>query len=110
MTKKTARILERRLKDYGVYDPYVCEDNGFVNIESYPLSASIMQVFRADEGPHASITIYDHSLARMGSNAKVDHEFTHFGQDVLQRAAELLRAWHPEAYARAKGQDALAGC
>ena len=108
MTRKAASILERQLKAYGVYKPYVSQDGGFTSIESYPLSASMFEVFSAEEGPHWSITVYDCSLARIGMDSKIDHTFTRFGQDVIAQAAKLLKAHHTEAYARAKQQDTAA--
>jgi hypothetical protein len=109
MRKAAIKATERELKARGVYKPYVSEDNGFTYIESYPLQASIFQCFSTEEGLHSSITIYDYSLPRIGQDAKVDHTFTKCGQDVLQRVAELLKEWHPAAYARAKAQDVAAG-
>lgn len=109
MTRKTAIAIERRLKADGVYKPYVSADNGHTYIESYPLNASMFEVFSTEEGPHWSITIYDASLGRLGRDQKIDHEFTRFGQDPLARAAVLLMTHHAEAYARAKSQDAACG-
>jgi hypothetical protein len=108
MVKKVARRIERDLKARGVYKPYVTEDNGHLYVESYPLHARIFAVFSTEEGPHHSITIYDDSLARLGENTKIDHTFTRFGVAPIQAAAELLKAHHPEAYARAKRQDSEA--
>ena len=107
MTRKYAARIEKRLKSYGVYKPYVSsETDGRVLIESYPLTATIWPAKTdPDVGPVQGLTVLDCSLPREGQDDLITSQRILMGQDALHRAAEVLRAYHPVAYARAKAQE-----
>ena len=106
MTRKAAGLLERVLRQRGVYKPFVSKDGERLVVESYPLTAYITDGgCDAEMGPAQNVKVVDCSLARIGQDSTLTTFRVFVGQDVLQMVADYLVGFHGPAYVRAVEQD-----
>jgi hypothetical protein len=109
MTRKQATLLERVLRQRGVYRPYVSMDADVLAIESYPLTAYVRPgAVDPEMGPVQCVRISDCTRSRDGLDSTLTTARVFIGQDVIQTCAQLLLDFHGPAHARAMEQDKLA--
>lgn len=105
LSRQEAVRLERRLKLYGVYKPYVTMDAGTMYVESYPLTASVRSGFDEEKGPLHTVKVTDCTLPRLGRDATLTTSRVFMGQDILNHVAHQLMDFHGPAHERSVQQD-----
>lgn len=109
MTRKQATLLERVLRQRGVYRPFVSMDGEILSIESYPLTAYVRPgAVDPEMGPVQCVRISDCTRSRDGLDSTLTTARVFIGQDVIQMCAQLLLDFHEKAHARAMEQDKVA--
>lgn len=101
MDRKTKSVLTKRLKDLGVYKPYVTSEGDLTEIESYPLEAKIRPRQDSSLGP-----VHDYRIVDVHTGQTLASGVITMGQDMASTVGRLLKDLHGPAYKEAKQREA----
>lgn len=103
MDRKTKSVITKRLKDIGVYKPYISVEGDKISIESYPLEAVIKPRQDSNLGP-----VHDYKIVDVHTYQVLASGVLTMGQDMASRVGALLKELHAPAYQQAKLREAEA--